>query len=212
MGRFRLRAAGVAVALLVTSGLTVAAAGATIVPFQKVDGVNLGMTLAQAHSALGPCTMLTVRNRSRGHVVGCYISDEPTGPGAMQLVFRSLVKRCGAVVGLRAGRVDEVQGGCPDRLASGAGIGSTFKQMYGSFPKGRVRCGGDRSFQHWCAAQRRTASGISVTKFLDEEGTPNQIVAWVYVYRCSDTLPPHTFNPCSPTFLTDPGVREEFTP
>ena len=132
--------------------------------------------------------------------------------GRHKLDYGNLAKRCFAVVGLRAGRVDEIQGGCPDRLASGAGIGSTFKQMYGSFPKGTIRCAGDRSFQHWCAAQRRTSSGPVVTRFWDEEGNPDLIVAQVSIYRCPSNYPSHTFNPCSPTFLTDPPDRVEFTP
>jgi hypothetical protein len=207
MGKLRL--AAVAGALLVTTGLTAVAAGATIVPSQKVDGVNLGMTLAQAKAALGACPTLTGTGRSR-RGLKCYFGVDATGPRATELDYRDIAKRCGAVVGFDAGRVTEVQGSCPDRLASGAGIGSTFIAMYGSFAKGTIRCA--RAFVHWCAAPRRTPSGTVVTRFTDEEGNANLIVAWVEIYRCSANLPAHQFNPCSPTFLTDPRNRGEFTP
>jgi len=66
--------------------------------------------------------------------------DHPAGRGETELVYANRTKRCGAYAILVAGRVRDLDSSCPDTLASGAGIGSTFREAYGSFPSGSMRC------------------------------------------------------------------------
>jgi hypothetical protein len=203
----------VVLALVVTP-----AASATIIPYTQIDGVRLGTTVSQAKHALGPsCPTLTRGNRSR---LRCYFTIA-TGPGVLDLHYQSLAKRCGADVSFQSGHAVEVIGGCNDALPNGVGIGSTFKRMYSSFPRGTVRCAAQSiDGRDTCIAQRSTRDGTFLTLFGDDQFRPGRTVAVVTVKKCSSVEISHTpppgrpeFLSCKANFLTTQGrVPGEFTP
>jgi hypothetical protein len=191
-----------------------ATAGAAIVPYKQVDGVRLGMTFSQAKRALGPsCPTLTRGPRRR---LRCFFDVVPG-----ELHFVNVTKRCSTTVTFLSGHALEVNGTCKDALSNGIGIGSTFKRMYSSFPRGTVRCAAQAiDGRDTCIAQRKTGGGTFLTLFGDDPDRPGRTVWDVTVKKClpveiNHAPPPGRpeFLSCKTNFLTTQGrVPGEFTP
>lgn len=143
-----------------------------------------------------------------------------SSPGATHLRYAYRSPRCQVEVALAGGRATSVESTCPERLANCAGIGSTLRQLYRSFPRGTVRClrRGSSTFTFdYCVAQRRTSGGISPTYFGDERNSSDLRVAYVSVTKCDRVEPRYrslgrmTLQPCV-DFAKHPRVPGEFTP
>jgi hypothetical protein len=212
----RWRSHGAFVTAVVVVGVAAATAGATIIPFNKAGGVRLGMTMQQAKAALGSCPTLTPRTRRNRSRYKCYFDVFPGERGERDLTYTSRTRRCGASVTLVRGRVRDVDITCPDTLRSGAGIGSPLKDVYASFPAGRMRC--IHAGWHKCYTQRVRKAGIWLTIFSDDKTARDLVVSDVFVGKCkikerAPAAGTPAFRPCAANFLTTQArVPKEFTP
>src|SRR5262245_21130989 len=106
----------------VSAGVAGGAIATGLVPFREVRGCRLGMTVAKAKAGIGDdCPTLTRQTRRYRGRSSCYFDELPIGNGDHELIYASLVKRCGADATLHKGRVLEITTRCPVSTPSGAG-------------------------------------------------------------------------------------------
>jgi hypothetical protein len=182
--------------------------------FRQVLGVRLRMTVPQATHAIPDtgCPMLTATTRRDRSRYPCWFTRAALPPGGVphesELIWGSNARRCGADATLLSGRVLDIGTGCKVKLANGAGVGSSFKQLYAAFPAGTVHCFKGGQFNHQCRAQQRSGRAIYYTEFNDGkpiDNAPQLKVSWLQVGKCAIVASQpnwhHTPDPCDARFL-----------